>query len=218
MKKISKKIFIPIIIAMLIISSLAIFLVVKNNQKSTKSDNEITNVNQGNTIDQQANIDILNQKICADFRGNYVYDKVVGVTFEDNVSIEDQEKIFRSIAGVSDKNSYIYKLNTEKAVELSKETISLIGGNYSRIKNNRITEIGLYFGNADKSAIFVKDKNGSTEIDETNYTEKYDISLTAYWLNNITNAQNNKIYIREKVFYGSVGEKYFYVTYEYKMI
>ena len=76
----------------------------------------------------------------------------------------------------------------------------------------------MYFGNADKSAIFVKDKNGSTEIDETNYTEKYDISLTAYWLNNITNAQNNKIYIREKVFYGSVGEKYFYVTYEYKMI
>jgi hypothetical protein len=82
-----------------------------------------------------------------------------------------------------------------------------------------MAESGLYFGNLNKSAIYKKDNSGSTIINNTNYSQSFEISLTGYWLpNNLSTNDGSIIYVREKVHYGNVGEKFVYITYAYKMI
>ena len=61
--------------------------------------------------------------------------------------------------------------------------------------------------------------SGSTIINNTNYSQSFEISLTGYWLpNNLSANDGSIIYVREKVHYGNVGEKFVYITYAYKMI
>lgn len=219
----AKKIIISIIIVVLIVATaITVFLVVRNNKNKKNTNNSpVENVGQSSNIEAEVQSDVINQKICVEYNGNYAFLSVMHIEFDTNMSISDKNKVFYSISNkqAKDENTFRSYLINQKTSTSSKEIITLVNGKYTKSIGETRAESGLYFGNLDKSIIFKEDENGSTIIDERNYSPSIEISHTGYWLPNLLpDKQNNTIYIHEKINYGNVGEKFIYVTYAYRMI
>lgn len=228
-KKKIKKIIISVLIIALIATAVCVFLVTKNKKNKKDSSSTIIPVSQNSTIESQISSDVINQKVCAEYNGNYIYYSFADITFTESISKYDEIQIYQSIAGsnINDKNSFIHYLNNKNNHNYTKESITLVNGKYTRSIGQTMIENGLFFGNLDKSIIFLKNPNGQTIIDEKNYSPSFEISQTGYWLSKPlidsfnklkTNDNLDFIFVREKIFYGNNIQKYFYVTYAYQMI
>lgn len=218
-----KKILIPIIIVVLIAIAICLFFVIKSKNNKKNNDNTAENVNSGSNIETQINADVINQKVCVEYNGNYIYDSIINVEFDGTLSTEDKNKIYKSIAKnnvhVKDANTFGNYISNIKKYENSKEIITLVNGKYTKSIGSTKAESGLFFGNLNKSIVYKKDAKGATTINEINYSQSFEISQTGYWLqNNLSGNNGDIIYVREKVHYGNTGEKFVYITYIYKMI
>ena len=217
-----KKILIPIIIVVLIAIAVCLFFVFKAKNNNKNNNNPVENVN-SNSIESEINSDIINQKISPEYNGNYIFQAVMHIELDSNLSIDELNKTYKALANnnvnVKDANTYYSFLSDKKNYNKTKEIITLVNGKYTKSIGSKMAESGLYFGNLNKSAIYKKDNSGSTIINNTNYSLSFEISLTGYWLpNNLSTNDGSIIYVREKVHYGNVGEKFVYITYAYKMI
>ena len=218
-----KKILIPIIIVVVIAIAICLFFVFKSKNNKKNNNNTAENVSSSSNIETQINIDVINQKVCVEYNGNYIYDSIINVEFDGEFSNEEKNKIYKSIAKnnihVKDANTFGNYISNIKKYENSNEIITLVDGKYTKSNGSAKVELGLYYGNLNKSIIYNKDDKGTTVINEINYTPSFEISQTGYWLQNNTSTNNGKsIYIREKVYYGNTGEKFVYISYKYKMI
>ena len=217
-----KKILIPIIIVVLIATAICLFFVFKSKNNKSTNNNSAQNVN-NSSIESEINSDIINQNVFVEYNGNYVFHAVMLIELDSSLSIDELNKTYKALANnnvnVKDANTYYSFLSDKKNANKTKETITLVNGKYTKSIGSTMAESGLYFGNLNKSLIYKKDSAGSTTINNTNYSQSFEISLTGYWLpNNLSSNDGSIIYIREKVHYGNVGEKFVYITYAYKMI
>lgn len=215
----SKKIIIPVILLVLVLSITSIFLVAKNSKKDKNNiAPEVEVVNQTKIIENEINKDVTNRKICSEYNGNYTFKSVLDITFDEEMSDESEKLLYKYISGCPDKNSFIYYMNTLSRQQKDGQIISLIEGKYTKSKNKIKLESGLYYGNLNKSYVFVEDKNGTIEIDKRYHKISFEISLNCYWLNNMIHNNVNSLYIREKYTYDSVAGNYFYITYLYEFM
>lgn len=214
----SKKIIIPVVILILVVSAICIFLITNNKKDNKPAAPDASNVSQTEVIENEINIDVLNKKICQEYNGNYTFKSIVDVSFDRKISYENEKLIYGSISGFSDKNSFIYYLYNKKVNDSKNEIITLVNGKYVKTKNNRKVENGIFYGNLNKSYVYVLDKDGSIEIDNRNYSIVSEISNTGYWLVNNIDQESTTIYIREKYVYDNVSGNYLYVTYAYSQI
>ena len=218
-----KKILIPIIIVVLIAVAVCLFFVFKAKNKKKNDNNSAENVNSSSTIESQINSDVINQNVCVEYNGNYEFQAVMYIELDSNLSTSEINKTYKALANnninVKDANTYYSYLSDKKNPDKTKEIITLVNGKYTKSIGSTMAESGLFFGNENKSIVFEKDNKGTTTINDLNYSQSFEISLTGYWLpNNLSSNDGTIIYIREKVHYGNVGEKFVYITYAYKMI
>lgn len=217
-KVFSKKIIIPIIALVLIVSAICVFLITNNKKPNNPEAPDASNVSQNEIIENQINTDVLNRMVCEEYNGNYTFKSIVDVSFDKKISYESEKTIYRSICGASDKNSFIRYLYTKKLNESKNEIITLVNGKYTKSQGNKKIENGVFYGNLNKSYIFIQDKNGATEINGRTYSISSELSLTGYWIiNNISNS-NITIYIREKFVYDEISGSYINVTYAYELM
>lgn len=225
----AKKIIISVLIIALIATAVCVFLVSKNKKSDSDSPNNVIPVGQTSTLESQINSDVINQKVCPEYNGNYIFYGVADISFNESLSRYDEYQIYQSIAGssIKDKNTFIHWLNNQKYYGKTNEIISLIQGKYTKSIGQTKAESGLFFGNLNKSIIFLKDQNGTTIIDDKTYSQSFEISETGYWLSPKSLESFSKIekdedleiiFIREKFEYGNNVKKFFYATYAYKMI
>lgn len=219
-----KKIIISIICIVLVaVIATSIFLLIRNKNKSKTENSPVENVGQtAKDIEEQINSDIINQNVCVDYCGNYIFDSIQEITFDTNLSASEKLEVFKELSNnhvnVKDTNTFTTYLSIQKHFNTSKEIITLVNGKYTKSIGSTKAETGLFFGNENKSIIFKYDKKGETIIDEKTYSPSHEISLTGYWLPNIILSSNDIIYIREKIYYGNAGLQCMYITSAYKMI
>lgn len=225
----TKKIIISVLIIALIATAVCVFLVSKNKKSGNNSNDVIIPIGQTSTIESQINSDVINQKVCPEYNGNYSFYGIADISFTESLSRYDEQQIYNFISGttIKDKNTFIHWLNNQKRYESTGEIISLIQGKYTKSIGQTKAESGLFFGNLNKSIVFLRDPEGTTIVDEKTYSQAFDISENGYWLSpkvqekfaEIENKEDIEIlFIREKFYYGNKIQKFFYVTYAYKMI
>lgn len=217
-KKISKKILIPIIATVLVvIASISIFFVIKNNQKTEQQNiPEASDVSLKKNIDEiekQITIDTLNKNIPVNLAGKYVYSSIIDLVYEENaVSVDPGLSYTQINKDTKDQlQAYLHKIKHSHF----NEYISLYNGKYLKQNNNILAEEGFYYGNDNKSYLFIKNPYGTIEQDGNNYSISYEVSLTGYWLNSTQENDGTKLYVREKIL---CNNKFFVVTYLYKMV
>lgn len=217
-KKIAKKIIIPIVLLVMIASAVCFFAV---NKKSPEAPPSVSHVNQNNditTIENKINTDVINQNVCYDYNGNYVYKSIRDVSFNKEISSASETLTYEYISGYPDKNTFLYFLNKQKKAETKNEILTFLNGCYTKTVNSSKAAEGIYYGNSDKSYVYIESENGSIEIDETKYSIELEISFTAYWLEKPPTPSSTKIYVREKYIYDELASNFLYVTYVYEMI
>lgn len=203
-----------IVILALILTAVCVFII-KNKQKHetpkpTLSELELTELN--------IRKDVANNTVCTEYNGDYKINSVVDISFEDNLSIQEQNNIFNNIAGTKDKNSFANYLYQSKKNSENNEILCLHDGVYSKTKNNIKLQKGLYFGNLDKSYVYVENINGTIIINNITHSIDFEISKTAYWTSKNLTSSTTKIYVREKYYYDEISGKFFYVTYAYEQM
>lgn len=214
-KKIIKRVFIPIILLVAIVTTITIFAV---NKKPKKELPVVSVVKQELGIEDIINSDVINHKVCPEYNGNYIYKSIKDISFDENASDESKKIVYEYISGYPDKNSFLYFLNKEKHNQSKNEIITLLNGKYTKTNNSEKIAEGIYYGNLDKSYVYVENENGLIEIEETKYSIELEISNSAYWLGQNITPSNTIIYIREKYILNEHSNNYFYITYVYQMI
>lgn len=219
-KKIAKKIIIPVILLVMIASAVCIFAI---NKKPKTSPPPVSQVSQNNNnidkIEAIISADVINQKVCSEFNGNYVYKSIKDVSFNKDIPSSSESLTYEYISGYPDKNTFLYFLNKKKVEETKNEIITLISGSYTKTINSTKVSEGIYYGNLDKSYIYIENEKGSIDIDETKYSIELEISFTGYWLDRPpVTPSSTKIYVREKYIYDELASNFLYVTYVYEMI
>lgn len=214
-KKIIKRIVIPIVLLVAVVSTICIFAV---NKKPKQEIPIATVVNQEIDIEDIIQTDVINLKICPEYNGNYVYKSIKDVSFSEDTSASSEEFAYEYISGYPDKNSFLYFLNKQKLSETKNEIITLVNGKYTKTNNKEKIEEGLYYGNLDKSYVYVENQDGTIEIEDTMYSIELEISHTAYWLEQNITPSSTKIYVREKYIYNEHSSNFLYITYVYEML
>lgn len=217
-KKIPKKILIPIIATVLVvITSISIFFVVKNNKK-TEQDNtpEASNVAlklTASEIDKKVNQDVVNKNVSVNLTGKYIYSSIVELVYEENAISAYQNLTYTKIdnSKASQLQNYLHKLKHRHY----NEYISLYNGKYIKQNNNILAEEGFYYGNDDKSYIYIKNPDGTISQNNELYSISYEISQTGYWLNQTPENDGTQLYVREKIL---CNNRFFLVTYLYKIV
>lgn len=217
-KKISKKIIIPAIILVLVIGITSIFLLNKNKKNTNNSSPSIETVNQNTDLENEIQTDVINQKISAEYNGNYKFKSIADISFAKEISRDSERLIYEYFTGAKDKASFRYYLDTNKAQNSKNEIITLVNGKYSKSINKKLTEQGLYFGNQNKSYVYTESNTGTIEINNKKHEIGFEISLNGYWIKNNLLTNSNIIYIREKFYYDNIEENFIYVTYIYEMV
>lgn len=213
-KKNPKKILFIFLAIEMIITSFNVFFVVKNKQKDVKTIPEISNVAQQSSIEaieKKIKIDVTNKNIPNELNGNYYYSSIVEIVSENEAISSDKELTYTEINKISN-NSIKDELHLLKHRHFN-EYISFCNGKYIMQNNNVLAEEGFYYGNTDKTYIYIKNTNGTIEHEGTYYSISYTVSLSGYWLKTAQENDNTKLYVREKIL---CNGKYYYVTYEYK--
>ena len=119
-----KKILIPIIIVVLIATAVCLFFVFKAKNNNKKNNNPVENVN-SNSIESEINSDIINQKISPEYNGNYIFQAVMHIELDSNLSIDELNKTYKALANnnvnVKDANTYYSFLSDKKNYNKTKE-------------------------------------------------------------------------------------------------
>lgn len=212
--KLSKLNIVLIVILTLLLTSVCIF-VIKNKQKHETPKYSPSELEQ---IEIDINKDVVNNIIRTEYNGNYKFSSVVDISFEEDLTNAEQKEIFKSISGAKDKNTFATYLYNNKKSSSSGEIICFNDGAYSKSKNNSVVEKGLYYGNLNKSYVYVQNKNGTVIINNTPHSIDFEISKTAYWSSKNISQSETKIFIREKYYYDEVNDKFLYVTYSYEKV
>lgn len=215
-KKVSKKVIIPITILLLITFVVGVFVAFKPKKKTNNDAPPVSSpVKELAQIKNNISKDVANNNISVDYNGNFSYYTVVEITFEDELSISEQNAILKQISNCNNKNGFALYLDKQKSSQ--NEKIILNNGNYTKQKNGIDVEKGLFYGNTDLSYVYVEKEDGKITISEKPHSLEYEISLSGYWITKKVKSSSTIVYLREKVYYGVENQKYFYVTYSYKM-
>lgn len=214
-KKLLLRIFIPLILIVVIVSAVSIFLGKTPSKQQTP---DASFVNHTLNVETQIQTDVLNQKVCPEYNGNYKYKSIQDVSFNREISSASERLTYEYISGYPDKNTFLYFMNKKKLAETQNEIITLVNGKYTKTKDStKITE-GIYYGNLNKSYVYIENKSGTIEIDETLYLIELEISQTAYWINKPIHSSGCELFVREKYVYDKHASNYLYITYVYEMI
>ena len=215
-KKLAKKIIIPVVLIALVASAIIIFAV----KKKPKSNPPIVSVvtQQERDIEFEINNAVINHNVSKEYNGNYVYKSIKDVSFANDISDEGKELVFKYITGRPDENAFRLYLNKKKTIEHKNEIISLIEGQYTKTIDGLKSSEGFYYGNLDKSFVYVESPDGTIEMEDGNYSIELEISQTAYWLNKTIIPSPTTIYVREKYLYDEQASNFMYITYVYEMI
>lgn len=212
--KLSKINIVLIVILSLLLTTVCLF-VIKNNQKrdiATKP--AISALEQ---IELDIKKDVANNNVQSEYNGKYKLSSIVDISFEENLSNEEETAIY-SIFNAKDKNTFATYIYNNKKSSTSDEIICFSDGLYSKSKNRLIIEKGLFYGNLNKSYVYVQNNNGTVMINNILHSIDFEISKTAYWVSKNLNGNDTKIYIREKFYYDETNNKFFYVTYSYERV
>lgn len=224
-KKKVKKILIPIISVVLIITIAAAFLVYKSNNNSSNKNQNNNASNVLNTTERK-DLDIFNswtnKEYSVDYNGNYTFSSVYSVNFNPLLTREQIEKLYFDIAGTYDNNGFMSYLYNEKKKTTRRETISIVNGQFSRsVKYIGIKESGYFYGNNNRSYLYIKNSNNELITKSNGDKYLYEISLTAYNLSskNTVSTSENKLFITEHIFSSKNPNTELYsVTYEYDLV
>lgn len=217
-KKIAKKIIIPVILLVMIASAVCVFAINKKPKASPPPASNVSQNNNNSNIEAKVSADVINQKVCSEFNGNYVYKTVKDVSFNKDIPASSESLTYEYISGYPDKNTFLYFLNKQKLEETKDEIITLINGSYTKTVSSKKVAEGIYYGNQDKSYIYVENEQGSINLDNVKYSIELEVSFTAYWLERPITPSSTKIYVREKYIYDELASNFLYVTYVYEMI
>ena len=215
-KKLAKKIIIPVVLVVLIATAIIIFAVNKKPKTNTPNVSIVTHDNQN--IELEIQDAVLNHNVSKEFNGNYVYKSIKDVSFANEISDSDKALTFKYLTGRPDENAFRLYLNNKKTSESENEILTFIEGQYTKTTNGTKTSEGFYYGNLNRSYVYVEDPNGSIEIEENKYSIEIEISQTAYWLNKSIVTSPTIIYVREKYVYDELASNFMYITYAYEMI
>ncbi len=221
-KKKLKRILIPIIVVVLVATAITSFFVIRNKKKDTPSvDNQASNVLNTN---ERLDLDIFNSwtnlEHSSNYNGNYKYSSVLAINF--NPELTKEQVLY--LCGSNDYNGFVYQINLEKTRKTKRETISIVDGQYSRsVKYFGVQEVGYFYGNDNRSYLYVEDLSGNLITRQDGQDYLYEISNTGYNLfpagYTDSNSSKTKLYITEHVFSTKNPSLELYsVTYIYEMI
>ncbi len=215
-KKLAKRIIIPIILVAVIASAVIIFAV----NKKPKTNPPIVSVvsQQERDIEFEINNAVINHNVSKEYNGNYVYKSIKDISFANDISEDTKALVFKHFTGKSDENAFRLYLNKQKLSENQNEYITLIEGQYTKTINSQKVSEGFYFGNLDKSYIYVENPKGNVEIKDSKYSIELEISQTAYWLDKTIIPSPTTIFVREKFIYDELASNFMYITYVYEMV
>ena len=216
-KKLAKKIIIPIILIALVASAITVFAVTKKKSKETPPIVSIV-TNEERDIEFEIQNAVANHNICKEYNGNYNYKSITDVSFANEISDKDKALTFKYITGSPDENAFRLYLNKKKLAEQKDEFISLIEGQYTKTNAGLKSGEGFYYGNLDKSYIYVENPEGTIEMEDGKYSIELEISQTAYWLDKTVIPSPTTLYVREKYIYDELSSNFMYLTYVYEMV
>ena len=224
-KKKLKRILIPIIVVVLVATAITGFFVIRNKQKqNTSIDNPASNVLNTN---ERIDLDIFNSwtnlEYSSNYNGNYKFNSVLAVNFNPELTTEQKEYIYQSVGGTYDYNGFVRYIYKQKFIETKRETISIVNGQYSRsVKYYGVQEIGYFYGNDNKSYLYVEDLEGNLITRQDGQDYLYEISLTGYNLfpaGYSPTPTSTQLYITKHVFSTKNPNTELYsITYTYEMI
>ena len=213
---------ISLISVFLICAVIGTFLVMKNiNKNKDSSGTPATNVSSTDSRLFAATKDIIEQKVSQNYNGNYQFKSVGAITFNENLTAQQIEKICVEHFKTTDINGILYALNkdTKAEAENNKEVIVLRNGRYTKSQNGTtVIEKGRYFGNDDLSEISLLTSNG--------YKPTYEMSLTCIkgelissTITDDSNPTRTKLYFYRKITSkNNPNLTLFTITYIYEMI
>lgn len=225
-----KRILIPIIAVILVISLTAGFFIIKNNasSKSPENDNSATNVVDRDTIIER---DIFNswtdEEYSVDFNGDYKFSAIHSINFNPSLTDEQINMVYKNIGNTSDRNGFMKYILSAKKKATRFEVISIVDGQFTQSDvynySSSVKSTGYFFGNTHRSYLYIDNGTGTaiTRNDGAGYM--YEISQTGFGLSSNVSLENSnettKLYITEH-FYSSKTTKteLYSVTYIYEMI
>ena len=224
-----KRILIPIIAVILVISLTAGFFIIKNNASSkTSNENEATNVADRSIIIER---DIFNswtdEKYSVDYNGDYKFSSIHSINFNPSLTDEQINMIYKNVGDTSDRNGFMkYILSTKKKATRF-EVISIVDGQFTQSDvytySSVVKSSGYFYGNTHRSYLYIDNGTGTAISRNDGAGYLYEISQTGYGLSANVSLENSnaktKLYITEH-FYSSKTTKteLYSVTYIYEMI
>ena len=224
-----KRILIPIIAVILVISLTAGFFIIKNNASSkTSNENEATNVADRSIIIER---DIFNswtdEKYSVDYNGDYKFSSIHSINFNQSLTDEQINMIYKNVGDTSDRNGFMkYILSTKKKATRF-EVISIVDGQFTQSDvytySSVVKTSGYFYGNTHRSYLYIDNGTGTAISRNDGAGYLYEISQTGYGLSSNVSLENSnaktKLYITEH-FYSSKTQKteLYSVTYIYEII
>lgn len=217
-KKSTKKVFVIIVsvIALLVIIVGCFFLFKKNTAPKTTP--QFASQTGYNSIDRNSNAAALRHDYNVNYNGNYKYNSIMDITFDKDLSISEQRRIFSDICGAKDKNTFVAYMIKKRASIDNGVIITLCNGKYTKNKNGNILEYGLCYGDENKLFIYKRDNSGDITIYDEKYSLNSFVSLTGYWLPYTISSNYDVIYTQEKYYYDAQTDSYMILTCAYQMI
>ena len=222
-----KRILIPIIAVILVVSLTAGFFIIKNNASSKTPENENTSSNVAMTskrIEKEIFDYLTDEKYSVEYNGNYKYSTIYSVNFNPLLTDEQIVMVYKNIGKTSDRNGFLQYLYGRKDRDtVLEEVISIVDGQYVKSDQCGMKESGFFYGTVDRSYLFIDNGTGVTKTRNDGASYLYEITQTGYGLDgNIyydTSNSKTKLYITEH-FYSSTNPKVelLSVTYIYEMI
>ena len=225
-----KRILIPIIAVVLVVSLTAGFFIIKNkaSSKTPVEQEPATNVA---LTSKQIELDIFNtwtdEKYSVEYNGNYKFSSILSINFNPELTEEQVTKVYKNVAGANDRNGFMKHLYDAKKKDTRFEVISIVDGQFTRCDkftySYRVKQSGYFYGNTNRSYLYIDNGAGTTQTRNDGAGYMYEISQSGYGLLSNTNFGNSslnvKLYITEH-FYSSVNPKteLYSITYIYEMI
>ena len=224
-----KRILIPIIAVILVVSLTAGFFIIKNNASSkTTNENTATNVaDSSNLIERDIFNSWTDEKYSVDYNGNYKFSSILSVNFNPSLTDEQINMVYQNVGNTCDRNGFMKYILTTKKKSTKFEVISLVDGQFTQSDvytySSSVKASGYFYGNLNRSYLYIDNGTGSaiTRNDGAGYI--YEISQTGYGLaSNVSLEGSNyktRLYITEHFYSSKTPSTELYsVTYIYEMI
>lgn len=225
-----KRILIPIIAVILVVSLTAGFFIIKNNasSKSPANENSATNVADSSNLIER---DIFNawtdEKYSVDYNGNYKFSSILSVNFNPALTDEQISMVYKNVGNTYDRNGFMKYVYSTKKKATRFEVISLVDGQFTQSDvynySSVVKSSGYFYGNLNRSYLYIDNGTGTAISRNDGAGYIYEISQTGYGLTSNVSFENlnsnTKLFVTEH-FYSSKTPKteLYSVTYIYEMI